>query len=110
MLRFLFLLAVSVVVADRATYHNYQVHRVVPENQEQLQVLKDLEAQPNGVSIFCITAMFVGKSRMLYGVQLLTNQRYLLYSEIHIVFFPIFKEYLPSCPSSNYEYKHCFKK
>jgi hypothetical protein len=60
---------VSAVLADRATYHNYQVRRVVPENQEQLKVLKDLEAEPNGVSIFCLKAMFIGKSRQLQVIE-----------------------------------------
>jgi hypothetical protein len=63
MLRLLCVLVVSAVFADRATYYNYQVRRVVPENQEQLKVLNDLEAEPNGVSIFCLKAMFTGKSR-----------------------------------------------
>ena len=51
MLRFLYLLVLSTVIADRATYQNYQVRRLVPENQEQLKALQDLEAEPNGVSI-----------------------------------------------------------
>jgi hypothetical protein len=50
MLKFLCLLFVSAVLADRATYDNYQVRRVVPENEEQLKVLRDLEKEPNGVS------------------------------------------------------------
>jgi hypothetical protein len=53
MLRLLCLLVVSAVLADRATYHNYQVRRVVPESQEQLKALKDLEDEPNGVCILC---------------------------------------------------------
>jgi hypothetical protein len=51
MLRLLCLLVVSAVLADRATYQNYQVRRVVPENQEQLEVLRELENNPNGVSL-----------------------------------------------------------
>jgi hypothetical protein len=50
MLKFLCLLFVSAVFADRATYHNYQVRRVVPANEEQLKVLRELENEPNGVS------------------------------------------------------------
>lgn len=50
MLRFLCLLVLSTVIADRATYHNYQVRRVYPENQEQIEVLRELENKPNGVS------------------------------------------------------------
>jgi hypothetical protein len=53
MLRFLCLLIVSAAFANRATYDNYQVHRVVPENQEQLNILKDLEDNPNGVGMLC---------------------------------------------------------
>jgi len=54
MLKFLFLLFVSAVFADRATYYNYQVHRLVPENQEQLEALKDMEDDSNGVRIRCL--------------------------------------------------------
>jgi hypothetical protein len=50
MLRFVCLLVLSTVIADRATYHNYQVRRVYPENQEQIEVLRELEKNPNGVS------------------------------------------------------------
>jgi hypothetical protein len=50
MLKFLCLLFVAAVFADRATYHNYQVRRVVPENQEQLRILRELESESNGVS------------------------------------------------------------
>ena len=50
MLRFLCLLVLSTVIADRATYDNYQVRRVYPENQKQIEVLKELENNPNGVS------------------------------------------------------------
>ena len=50
MLRFLCLLVLSTVIADRATYQNYQVRRVYPENQEQIEVLRELENNPNGVS------------------------------------------------------------
>jgi hypothetical protein len=50
MLKFMCLLVLSTVFADRATYHNYQVRRVVPENQEQLEALTELENNPNGVS------------------------------------------------------------
>jgi hypothetical protein len=49
MLKFLCLLVLSTVFADRATYHNYQVRRVFPENQEQVQALRELEDNPNGV-------------------------------------------------------------
>jgi hypothetical protein len=65
MLRFLCLLVLSTVVADRATYLNYQVHRVVPENQEQLKALQNLEAEPNGVSISFLTAACVVISKTL---------------------------------------------
>jgi hypothetical protein len=65
MLRFLYLLVLSTVTADRATYPNYQVHRVVPENQEQLKALQDLKAALNGVSIFFLRAACVVKSRKL---------------------------------------------
>jgi len=40
---------VPTVVADRATYHNYQVRRIYPENQEQIEVLRELENNPNEV-------------------------------------------------------------
>jgi len=52
MLRFLCLLVLSTVIADRATYHNYQVRRVYPENQEQIAVLRELENNPNGLSFW----------------------------------------------------------
>jgi len=61
MLRFLCLLVLSTVMAERATYHNYQVHRVVPENQEQLKTLQNLEAALNGVSILFLKAAYVVK-------------------------------------------------
>ncbi|XP_021942856.1 zinc carboxypeptidase-like isoform X2 [Zootermopsis nevadensis] len=64
-LKFLCLLFVSAVFADRATYHNYQVHRVVPENQEQLKVLKELEDDPNGLSFW------VGPSRIQKAVDIM---------------------------------------
>lgn len=51
MLRFLCLLILTAAFANRATFDNYQVHRVVPENQEQLNILKNLEDDPNGVRI-----------------------------------------------------------
>jgi hypothetical protein len=51
MLKFLCLLVLSTVIADRAAYHNYQVHRAYPENQEQIEVLRELENNPNGVSL-----------------------------------------------------------
>jgi hypothetical protein len=60
MLKFLCLLFVSAVFADRATYHNYQVRRVVPENQEQLEALKGIEDDPNGVRILCLEAVING--------------------------------------------------
>jgi hypothetical protein len=47
--RIIFVLILAAVNADRATYNNYQVRRVVPENQEQLEVLRELEKSPNGV-------------------------------------------------------------
>jgi hypothetical protein len=50
MLKFVCLLVLSTAFADRATYSNYQVRRVFPENQEQLEVLSELEKNPNGVS------------------------------------------------------------
>ena len=50
MLSFLCLLVLSTVTADRATHHDYQVRRVYPENQEQIEVLIKLEKNPNGVS------------------------------------------------------------
>jgi len=65
MLRFLCLLVLSTVIADRATYHNYQVRRVVPENQEQLKALQDLETEPNGVSISFLKDTCIVKSRKL---------------------------------------------
>jgi hypothetical protein len=65
MLRFLCLLVLSTVIADRATYHNYQVRRVVPENHEQLKALKDLEAEPNGVSILFLKVTCIVKTRKL---------------------------------------------
>jgi uncharacterized membrane-anchored protein YitT (DUF2179 family) len=52
MLTFLCLLVLSTVIADRATHHNYQVRRVYPENQEQIEILRELENNPNGVSWF----------------------------------------------------------
>jgi hypothetical protein len=48
-------------MAEKATYHNYQVHRVVPENQEQLKTLQNLEAALNGVSILFLKAACVVK-------------------------------------------------
>jgi hypothetical protein len=48
-LRIICLLILATVHADRATYDKYQVRRVVPENQEQLEVLRELEKYPNGV-------------------------------------------------------------
>jgi hypothetical protein len=65
MLRFLCLLVLSTVMAERATYPTYQVHRVVPENQEQLKTLQTLEAALNGVSILFLKAASVVKSRKL---------------------------------------------
>jgi len=50
MLKFLCLLVLSTVIADRATYHNYQVRRLYPENQEKIEVLRELENNPNRVS------------------------------------------------------------
>jgi hypothetical protein len=46
-----FLLVLAAANADRATYNNYQVRRVVPENQDQLEVLKELENSQNGVRL-----------------------------------------------------------
>jgi len=65
MLRFLCLLVLSTVIADRATYHNYQVRRVVPENQEQLKALQDLETEPNGLQFW------VGPSRIQRAVDIM---------------------------------------
>jgi hypothetical protein len=65
MLRFLCLLVLSAVIAEKATFHNYQVHRVVPENQEQLKALRDLEDELNGVSIFFLKATCIVKSKKL---------------------------------------------
>jgi hypothetical protein len=45
----IYLLILAAVHADRATYDKYQVRRVVPENQAQLEVLRELENSPNGV-------------------------------------------------------------
>ena len=76
MLRFLCLLVLSTVIADRATYHNYQVRRVVPENQEQLKALQDLEAEPNGVSILVLKATYiVSEIKEVINAQLFTNRR-----------------------------------
>jgi len=61
MFRFLCLLVLSTVTADRATYPTYQVLRVVPENQEQLKTLQNLEAALNGVSILFLKAACVVK-------------------------------------------------
>lgn len=75
MLRFLCLLVLSTVIADRATYHNYQVRRVVPENQEQLKALQDLEAEPNGVSILFLKATYiVSEIKEVINAQLFTNR------------------------------------
>ncbi|GFG31000.1 hypothetical protein Cfor_07987 [Coptotermes formosanus] len=52
MLKFVCLLVLSTAFADRATYSNYQVRRVFPENQEQLEVLSELEKNPNGLSFW----------------------------------------------------------
>jgi hypothetical protein len=52
MLTFLSLLLLSNIISDRATYNNYQVRRLYPENQEQIEVLRELENNPNGVSWF----------------------------------------------------------
>jgi hypothetical protein len=52
MLTYLWLLLLSNIISDRVTYHNYQVRRVYPENQEQIEVLRELEKNPNGVSWF----------------------------------------------------------
>jgi len=61
MLRFLCLLVLSTVIADRATHHNYQVLRVYPENQEQIEVLMKLEKNPNGL-IFWVQPFQAGKA------------------------------------------------
>jgi hypothetical protein len=63
MLRFLCLLILPAAFADRATYDNYQVLRVLPENQEQLNILKDLEDDPNGVRMLCQEGVFFGNTR-----------------------------------------------
>jgi hypothetical protein len=65
MLRLLCLLSLTAAFANRATFDNYQVHRVVPENQEQLNILKDLEDDPNGVRILCEEGLFIGNTRKL---------------------------------------------
>ncbi|PNF39274.1 Zinc carboxypeptidase A 1 [Cryptotermes secundus] len=65
MLRFLCLLILTTAFANRATFDNYQVHRVVPENQEQLNILKDLEDDPNGLSFW------VGPSRIQKAVDIM---------------------------------------
>ena len=62
---FLCLLVLSTVIADRVTYSTYQVHRVVPVNQEQLKALQDFEAALNGVSILFLKAACVVKSSKL---------------------------------------------
>jgi hypothetical protein len=74
-LRFLCLLIVSAAFANRATYHNYQVHRVVPENQEQLNILKDLVDDPNGVRMLCQEVVFIVNTRKVVDVMLFTNRR-----------------------------------
>jgi hypothetical protein len=48
-LKIICLLILAAVHADRATYDKYQVRRVVPENQEQIEVLRELENNQNGV-------------------------------------------------------------
>lgn len=65
MLRFLCLLILSAAFANRATYDNYQVHRVLPDNQEQLNILKHLEDDPNGLSFW------VGPSRIQKAVDIM---------------------------------------
>ncbi|PNF39276.1 Zinc carboxypeptidase A 1 [Cryptotermes secundus] len=64
-LRTICLLILAVVHADRATYDKYQVRRVVPESQEQLEVLRDLEKNSNGLSFW------VGPSRVQKAVDIM---------------------------------------
>lgn len=92
MLRFLCLLILTAAFANRATYDNYQVHRVVPENQEQLNILKDLEDDPNGVRILCQEVVFIGNTRKIVNVHLFTNIRYF---PLHGNWFSMFTKQYP---------------
>lgn len=68
MLGFLCLLILTTAFANRATFDNYQVHRVVPENQEQLNNLKDLEDGPNGVCILYMEGVFIRNNSEIVNV------------------------------------------
>jgi hypothetical protein len=68
--------------ANRATFDNYQVHRVVPETQEQLNILKDLEDDTNGVRILCKGGVFIGNTSKIVNVNLFTNRDTFRYTEI----------------------------
>ncbi|KAJ9591302.1 hypothetical protein L9F63_002152, partial [Diploptera punctata] len=42
----------SCVTAEKAKFYNYQVHRVIPINEQQLTALKELEENPNGLNFW----------------------------------------------------------
>jgi hypothetical protein len=48
-------LLLAAIVSAKVRYDKHQVFRVVPEDQYQLQALRDLEEQSQGV-IYCILA------------------------------------------------------
>jgi hypothetical protein len=45
---------------------------VLPENQEQLNILKDLEDDPNGVRMVCQEGVFIGNTRKTVNIKLAT--------------------------------------
>jgi hypothetical protein len=49
-MQWLLWLVLAAIVSAKVRYERHQVFRVLPENEEQLQALRDLEQQSQGVS------------------------------------------------------------
>jgi hypothetical protein len=49
-MKWLLWLLLAAIVSAKVRYDRHQVFRVVPEEEEQLQALRDLEEQSQGVS------------------------------------------------------------
>ena len=55
----------STVTAEKAKFYNYQVHRLVPVNEQQLNALRELEENPNGVRYTCFLDFVIYYSDVL---------------------------------------------
>ncbi|CAG2066275.1 unnamed protein product, partial [Timema podura] len=49
---FLFAFALGVALAGKARFDNYVVYRVVPTTQDQVDSLRDIEDQPDGLNFW----------------------------------------------------------